>query len=112
MYNMYIYYQSPVRLIPWFCTTSIQYPSGSRINAMLCIRPSVRRFLKFTFRDSKRSHAASRSSTEIPNSKFSIGKQLKVVLSLTDMTETLGLSVAVVVDRALLLLGAIVPGQL
>lgn len=68
LYSISMYYQSPVRLIPWFCTTSIQYPSGSRINAMLFIRPSVRRFLKFTFRDSKRSHAAGRSSTEIPNS--------------------------------------------
>lgn len=64
----YIYiYQLVLGLILSFWTTSIQYPSGSKTKAILCIRPSVRRFLNVTWRDSKRSHAAWRSSTEIPN---------------------------------------------
>lgn len=59
-------YQLEVRLIRSFWITSIQYPSGSKRNATLFIRPSVRRFLKSTLSDSKRSQAAWRSSTETP----------------------------------------------
>lgn len=44
-------------------TISIQYPSGSRINAMCLIFPSVRRFLNGTPNFSKRAHASSTLAT-------------------------------------------------
>ena len=46
-------------------TTSIQYPSGSRINAICLILPSVRRFLNGTPSRSKRAHASSTLATVI-----------------------------------------------
>lgn len=79
------------------------------MNATFFIRPSVRRFFQFTFSSSKRLHAASRSSTETP----SLYCQLHCVIALereleiqetegegvefTDMAETLGFGVSVVV---------------
>lgn len=44
-------------------TTSIQYPSGSKMNARKFIFPSLRRFLNVTPSLSKRAHAASTSGT-------------------------------------------------
>lgn len=46
-------------------TTSIQYPSGSKMKAILLIFPSVRRFWNGTPSLSKRAQAASTSSTVI-----------------------------------------------
>ena len=46
-------------------TTSIQYPSGSKMNAIFFILPSVRRFLNGTPSRSKRAHASSTLATVI-----------------------------------------------
>ena len=49
-----------------FCTSSIQYPSGSRTNATFFMRPSVSLFFQLTLSDSRRAQAASMLSTEMP----------------------------------------------
>lgn len=86
------------------------------MKATFFIRPSVRRFFQFTFNDSKRAQAASRSSTETPAGKAIVRRQSSekgaTGCQLTDVTKALGLRVSVVVDLALLLFSAVVPGQL
>lgn len=82
------------------------------------MRPSVRRFFQLHFNSSKRAHAASILSTVTPILSLALFLQHHSVASvastakLTNVSETLGLVIAVVVAEALVLLGAVVPGQL